>query len=101
MVFGAEVGLHALAVVRPAVVDVLAGLVAADKRNGLDVLRVSDTFDGVVGAVDDVEGAVREACLLGVRIMAAPVTDGVHYRVELEPGILRMFGRLVAESQQQ
>lgn len=83
MVFGAEVGLHALAVVRPAVVDVLAGLVAADKRNGLDVLRVSDTFDGVVGAVDDVEGAVREACLLGVRIMAAPgsFSEGLRRKV--------------------
>ncbi len=36
-----------------------------------------------------------------VTLTARPISNGVHYRLEVEPGLLRMFGRMVAEAKEE
>ena len=56
VVLGAHVRLDALAILTGgAAVDVLSGTVAADKRDGPDVLVVTDKVDTVVGTVNNVQ----------------------------------------------
>jgi len=59
---GAEVGLDALAVLAARLVDVLAGAVAADERDGLDARLLADELDRRDRAVDDVQDALGETC---------------------------------------
>jgi hypothetical protein len=64
VIFGTEVGLDSLAVRGPALVNVLAGFVAADEADGFDPGLVDDEVHCAVGAVDYVDHTVRESGFL-------------------------------------
>lgn len=55
VVLGSQVGLYTLTVGAAAGVDVFAGFVATDERDGLDSGLVKDEVHGLVGAVNDVD----------------------------------------------
>lgn len=63
VVLGSKVGLHALAVGAGALVDVLAGLVAADETDGLNTRFIEDEIHSACSAVNDIHYAGRETGL--------------------------------------
>lgn len=64
MVLGGHVALDALALGGTPSVDVLARVVTSDERDRLDLGRIEDAVDSIVGTVDHREDAIRDTSLL-------------------------------------
>jgi hypothetical protein len=65
MVFGAQVGLHTLAICGTTGIDVISGLVTSNEADRLDSGLVDDEINSIMLSVDDIQDTVWQSSLSG------------------------------------